>query len=72
MQTLRGIAERLGLDYAGIDFARAPDGQIIVFEANTAMTMVMPTDEPMWDYRRAAIGRAIAAAQTMLLGTGRA
>lgn len=72
MQALRGIAERLGLDYAGIDFARAPDGQIIVFEANAAMTMVMPTVEPMWDYRRAAIGRAIAAAQTMLLGTGRA
>jgi tetratricopeptide (TPR) repeat protein len=32
----------LGLDYAGIDFGRLPDGRLVLFEANAAMTVLAP------------------------------
>lgn len=35
--TLRAIARRLDLDYAGIDFSLMPNGDVIVFEANATM-----------------------------------
>jgi hypothetical protein len=37
MKSLRTIAARLDLDYAGIDFACLPDGHLLVFEANATM-----------------------------------
>jgi tetratricopeptide (TPR) repeat protein len=64
---LAGIAEMLGLDYAGIDFALGADGAVHVFEANATMAIVPPTAEPIWDYRRAAIARVTAATNHMLL-----
>jgi tetratricopeptide (TPR) repeat protein len=66
MDALHAVRRTLGLDYAGIDFGLAPDGRIIVFEANAAMTIVSPSSDPIWDYRRPAIRRAIDAAQRMI------
>jgi tetratricopeptide (TPR) repeat protein len=68
-QTLRAlerIAGALGLDYAGIDFGVGSDGKILLFEANATMLIPTPGPEPEWDYRRAAIGRALAAARKMV------
>ncbi len=59
---LAAIAATLGLDYGGIDFALAPDGRVILFEANATMVLVPPPLDPMWDYRRPAIKQALAAA----------
>lgn len=51
------VRDALGLDYGGIDFALAPDGRVVVFEANAAMTVLRPDDDPRFEYRRAAYER---------------
>jgi len=66
MAALRAIADRLGLDYGGIDFGLAADGTILVFEANATMVLIPPDPAPIWDYRRPAIGRTFQAAERML------
>jgi hypothetical protein len=59
--------ERLGLDYGGIDFGLSPTGEVLLFEANAGMVIQPPGPEPIWDYRRAAIARALDAVKSMLL-----
>jgi hypothetical protein len=66
MAALAAIADRLGLDYAGIDFGLAADGTILVFEVNATMVLIPPSADPIWDYRRPAIGRAFAGVDRML------
>ncbi|MEJ1979382.1 MAG: tetratricopeptide repeat protein [Acetobacteraceae bacterium] len=68
MTALRTIADRLALDYAGIDFALAPDGRLLLFEANATMVVSSPTAEPWWDYRRSAVAQVLDAVQALLLG----
>jgi hypothetical protein len=67
MAALAGIGARLGLDYAGIDFALSPDGSVMVFEANATMVIVPPDPDPMWHYRRPAIDAVSRAAREMLV-----
>ncbi len=64
---LQAIQGRLRLDYAGVDFGLSRDGDLLVFEANATMTITPPELDPIWNYRRAPIGRALAAARSMLL-----
>jgi hypothetical protein len=66
MAALDGIREMLGLDFAGVDFARAADGSLLLFEANATMVINPPDGDPMWDYRRRAIGEVLAAVKRML------
>jgi hypothetical protein len=66
MQALRKIQTALGLDYAGIDFALAPDGALLLFEANATMAIIPPDSDPIWDYRRPPIAAALAAARRLL------
>jgi hypothetical protein len=40
---------------------------LIFFEANTTMVIVPPPADPKWDYRRAAIARALDAARALPL-----
>ena len=61
------IAAELGLDYGGIDFAVGPNGELLFFEANATMVMVPPPADPKWDYRRAAITRALDVARALPL-----
>ena len=68
MAALAAIRDRLGLDYAGVDFALGPAGEMLLFEANAAMAIVPPDADPRWDYRRPAIERALAAVRRMLTG----
>jgi hypothetical protein len=72
MAALTRIAAHLNLDYGGIDFALGPDGALIFFEANTTMVIVPPPADPKWDYRRAAITRALDAARALPLAKLRA
>lgn len=58
---LAGIFAVLGLDYAGVDFCVAPDGSVVLFEANATMAIVPPTGDAMWDYRRDPIARVVQA-----------
>ncbi|HTJ92048.1 MAG TPA: tetratricopeptide repeat protein [Pararobbsia sp.] len=46
--TLRAIAYRIDLDYAGIDFSLMPNGDVIVFEANATMLVhPEPANSPL-------------------------
>lgn len=67
MAALEGIRRILGLDYGGIDFALAPDGSVLMFEANATMVVFPPNPDPIWDYRRGAIDLVLEAATRMLL-----
>jgi hypothetical protein len=67
MRALAGIAETLQLDYGGIDFGLAPDGRILLFEANATMVINPADPAPIWAYRRKALASALAAARWMLL-----
>ena len=67
MAALTRIGETLGLEYAGIDFGLAADGRVLLFEANATMILVPPPPDPMWDYRRAAVDRALRAATRLAL-----
>ncbi len=52
-----GYRDCLGLDYAGVDFAVGPDGDVLLFEANATMVIAPPAADERWNYRRAAIDR---------------
>ena len=67
MTALAAIGRALGLDYAGVDFALAPDGAVLLFEANATMVVNPPEPNPIWDYRRAPIARVLDAAKRMVL-----
>jgi hypothetical protein len=67
MAALAHIAETMGLDYAGVDFAVRADGALLLFEANATMVINPPAPEPVWDYRRQPAARALAAAQELLV-----
>jgi tetratricopeptide (TPR) repeat protein len=66
MAALRALQRALALDYAGVDFALAPDGSVLLFEANATMTLNAPPPEPIWDYRRPAATAAQQAVGDML------
>jgi tetratricopeptide (TPR) repeat protein len=66
MAALAGIGATLGLDYAGVDFALAPDGRLLLFEANAAMAIVPAAEGAMWDYRRPAVLRALRGSRRVL------
>ncbi len=68
MAALAALRDRLGLDYAGVDFTLGPGGELFLFEANAAMAIVPPDSDSRWDYRRPAIEWALAAARRMLTG----
>ena len=66
MRALERVRAALGLEYGGIDFALAPDGAVLLFEANATMALVPPAPGEIWDYRRPAIDAALQAARRML------
>ncbi len=51
----------LKLAYAGIDFGRLPDGRLVLFEANAAMTVLAPDRDEAFRYRLPAFTRVRAA-----------
>ena len=67
MTALEGIRDALGLDYAGVDFGLAPNGDLLLFEANATMVIAVPDADERWAYRRAAIGRVIDAVIAMIM-----
>ncbi len=66
MTALHGIAETLGLDYAGIDFGLGAEGELLLFESNATMVVNPISPEPIWDYRRPYVARILDAAQGMV------
>ena len=66
MAALRQIQERLRLDYGGIDFGLNEKGEVLLFEANATMAVLVPEKDPRWDYRRPAVEKIYCAIWTML------
>ena len=66
-QALQAIQRELKLDYAGIDFGVNGQGELVFFEANATMVIARPPTDVIWDYRRAATDRALAAATALFL-----
>ena len=67
MGALSQIRQKLGLDYAGVDFGLNEQGEILLFEANAAMVVNPPDQDPQWDYRREPIQRVQDAIRRMLM-----
>ena len=65
-QALGRSGERLGLDYAGIDFGLLADGRLVVFEANATM-LVHPERDPCFAYRNPAVEAIRSAFEAMLV-----
>jgi tetratricopeptide (TPR) repeat protein len=70
MQALRDIQEKLGLDYAGIDFGLHPNGELVLFEANAMMWFDRAGDEGQ-PYRVAPFERVRQAVRDMLVNKAR-
>jgi hypothetical protein len=65
MTAIRTIGQRLGLDYAGVDFTQLPDGRILVFEANATM-LVHPETNPKLAYKNPFVTRILDAFDALL------
>jgi tetratricopeptide (TPR) repeat protein/glutathione synthase/RimK-type ligase-like ATP-grasp enzyme len=67
MAALERIRDCLGLDYAGVDFAVGPDGDLLLFEANATMVIAPPGADERWAYRRTAIEKIRDAVVAMIM-----
>jgi Flp pilus assembly protein TadD/glutathione synthase/RimK-type ligase-like ATP-grasp enzyme len=67
MAALQGISEALGLEYAGVDFGLAPNGDLLLFEANATMVIAPLDPDERWAYRRPAVGRILDAIRNMIM-----
>jgi tetratricopeptide (TPR) repeat protein len=67
VSALGRIAKTLQLDYAGVDFGLGRCGEVLLFEANAAMTVLPPDRDEKWDYRRPHVERILLAVRTMLM-----
>lgn len=60
------IGERLGLDCFGVDFGFHPDGRMVLFEANAAMTFFPMVTDPRFEFRAKLLAPAQEAVMAML------
>jgi glutathione synthase/RimK-type ligase-like ATP-grasp enzyme len=67
VRALEQVEKILGLDYGGIDFGLNERGEVLIFEANSTMTVVVPDRDPRWDYRRPTVQGIYQALLQMLL-----
>lgn len=64
--TLEAIRDRMPLDYFGMDFGIAPDGQVVLFEANATMNFFPFLSDPRFEYVKSCRGPAQLAFHEML------
>jgi hypothetical protein len=60
------IGERLRLDCFGVDFGFHPDGRMVLFEANAAMSYFPMVPDPRFEFRRKLLAPAQEAVAAML------
>jgi len=63
---LTALAERVGLDYFGIDCAETPDGRLLVFEADVAMIVHAMDRSDLFPYKTTQMRKVFAAFRAML------
>lgn len=62
----RGITQRLGLDYVGIDCAETPDGKLLIFEADSDMIVHAMDPVDLFPYKVPQMRKLFTAFRTML------
>jgi hypothetical protein len=67
---LAALAERVGLDYFGIDCAETRDGRLLLFEADIAMIVHAMDDPAVFPYKGPQMRRVFAAFSAMLRRAG--
>lgn len=72
LTALKGVHDRMQLDYMGIDFGLNDRGEILLFEANATMVINPPEPDERWAHRRAPVERALAAVRALLMRMARA
>jgi len=72
MHAIEAAAQRIGLDYFGIDFALDRDGNALLFEANATMRAVIPLEKEQAEARRRATVAANKALRDLVLRAARA
>ena len=65
-EALRETAERLGLEYVGIDCAIARDGTLLLFEADNAVLVHLLDDPVTFGYKHRYVPRITAALDAMV------
>jgi len=63
---LTALAERIGLDYFGIDCAQTPDGRLVLFEADIAMIVHLMDSPMIFPYKVAQMRKVFGAFAAML------
>ena len=63
---LRGIAERIDLDYIPFDCGETRDGKLLVFESGTNMVVHCMDPQELFPYKRPQMAKVFGAFQAML------
>jgi hypothetical protein len=66
IKTLEAVLDRMQLDYFGMDFGIAPDGRVILFEANATMNFFPFLADPRFEYLKRCLRPAQEAFHQML------
>lgn len=66
MTALAALAERVGLDYFGLDCALMPDGRLLVFEVETGMIVHDTDPADLYPYKKRCVPRIFRAVEAML------
>ena len=64
---LRSIAERLELEYAGIDCGETPDGKLLLFEVDSGMTVHSMDPVDLFPYKQPQMAKVFHAFRRMLV-----
>ncbi len=65
---LKAVADRMGLDYFGLDCAELPDGRLLVFELDVAMIVHDMDSETLFPYKKPVMRKLFAAFVAALKG----
>jgi hypothetical protein len=65
-RVLRELATRIGLDYFGIDCSIAPDGRLLLFEADAAMLVHLNDPADVYPYKHRTVPRIFRAFERLL------
>ncbi|MGB8267867.1 MAG: tetratricopeptide repeat protein [Candidatus Velthaea sp.] len=63
---LRELARRIGLEYFGIDCSIAPDGRLLLFEADAAMLVHLKDPADLYPYKHRTVPRIFRAFERLL------
>jgi hypothetical protein len=64
---LAAIAERVGLEYVGVDCGVGPAGELLLFEVDAGMTVHAMDPASMFPYKQPQMAKVFAAFRDMLL-----